>query len=113
MPIADETAPHLPTVPVCIQHRIMLFLPQATALRLAHIKACNGFSYFPRSLPFLLLMHFNNFALKLASLVGLATFASAQSCPEALRFGSFQVSPSTLAPGDVRKHIIRLRIPAC
>ncbi|KAJ7286792.1 hypothetical protein C8J57DRAFT_1282053 [Mycena rebaudengoi] len=47
-------------------------------------------------------MHFNNFALKLASLVGLATFASAQAgfCPEALRFGTFQVSPSTLAPGD-------------
>ncbi|KAJ7256083.1 hypothetical protein C8J57DRAFT_1075208 [Mycena rebaudengoi] len=45
-------------------------------------------------------MHFNNFALKLGSLVGLATFASAQSCPEALRFGNFQVSPSTLAPGD-------------
>ncbi|KAJ7213758.1 hypothetical protein C8J57DRAFT_1601887 [Mycena rebaudengoi] len=45
-------------------------------------------------------MHFNNFALKLASLVGLATFASAQSCPEALHFGSLQVSPSTLAPGD-------------
>jgi hypothetical protein len=55
-------------------------------------------------------MHFNNFALKLASLVGLATFASAQAgfCPEALRFGTFQVSPSTLAPGDVREHIVHL-----
>ncbi|KAJ7276745.1 hypothetical protein C8J57DRAFT_1310280 [Mycena rebaudengoi] len=42
-------------------------------------------------------------ALKLASLVGLATLASAlpgSSCSEALRFGDFQVSPTTLAPGD-------------
>ncbi|KAJ7286810.1 hypothetical protein C8J57DRAFT_1652104 [Mycena rebaudengoi] len=44
-------------------------------------------------------MHFTNFSLKLASLVGLATFARAQSCSEALRFGVFEVSPSTLAPG--------------
>jgi hypothetical protein len=48
-------------------------------------------------------MHFNNMALKLASLVGLATLASAQvgSCSEASRFGDFQVSPTTLSPGDV------------
>ncbi|KAJ7276746.1 hypothetical protein C8J57DRAFT_1310283 [Mycena rebaudengoi] len=42
-------------------------------------------------------------ALKLASLVGLATLASAlpgSSCSEALRFWDFQVSPTTLAPGD-------------
>ncbi|KAJ7276748.1 hypothetical protein C8J57DRAFT_1310286 [Mycena rebaudengoi] len=39
-------------------------------------------------------------ALKLASLVGLATLAGAQSCSEAARFGNFQVSPTTLAPGD-------------
>ncbi|KAJ7242965.1 hypothetical protein C8J57DRAFT_992403, partial [Mycena rebaudengoi] len=39
--------------------------------------------------------------LKLASLLGLATFATAQAgfCPEALRFGTSQVSPSNLASG--------------
>ncbi|KAJ7276807.1 hypothetical protein C8J57DRAFT_1310476, partial [Mycena rebaudengoi] len=38
----------------------------------------------------------------LASLVGVATLASALpgSYSEALRFGDFQVSPTTLAPGD-------------
>ncbi|KAJ6585667.1 hypothetical protein B0H19DRAFT_926295 [Mycena capillaripes] len=45
-------------------------------------------------------MQFN--FLSIAALVGLATTVSAQGnfCPEALRFGNVNVSPSTLSPGQ-------------
>ncbi|KAJ7174053.1 hypothetical protein C8R43DRAFT_1230786 [Mycena crocata] len=45
-------------------------------------------------------MRFN--FLSLSALAGLATTVSAQAgfCPEALRFGSVSVSPSTLSPGQ-------------
>jgi hypothetical protein len=79
---------------------------------LAHIKTYNG--HWSLSIPWHIPFPYtfnalqNNFTLKLASLLGLATFATAQAgfCPEALRFGTFQVSPSNLASGAVRKHIL-------
>jgi hypothetical protein len=46
-------------------------------------------------------MLFNFFSL--AALASIATTVSAQgsSCPEAVRFGNVNVSPSTLSPGEV------------